>query len=116
MERLGQGSLSRRQAAKELDVGYATLKRLIDARLAAVQEDAMSSGPSTRMEQAERTVGDMALVPMESGIEQQRSLTDRIAEHQTLTFSLDNDIGRLTSGGRTPFLERPNKLGHDRKL
>ena len=29
-ERIGPGGLSRRQAAKELDVGYATLKRLLD--------------------------------------------------------------------------------------
>jgi len=33
MERLGQGGLSRRQAAKELTIGYATLKRLLDAQL-----------------------------------------------------------------------------------
>ena len=32
LERLGDGSLSRRQAAKELGIGYATLKRLLDAR------------------------------------------------------------------------------------
>jgi len=36
VECLGQGRLSRREAAKQLNVGYATLKRLIDARLAAV--------------------------------------------------------------------------------
>jgi Trp operon repressor len=36
VERLAEGVLSRRQAAQELDIGYATLKRLIDARLAAV--------------------------------------------------------------------------------
>ena len=32
LERLGNGSLSRRQAARELGIGYATLKRLLDAR------------------------------------------------------------------------------------
>ena len=32
LERLGNGSLSRRQAARELSIGYATLKRLLDAR------------------------------------------------------------------------------------
>jgi len=32
LERLGAGELSRRQAAKELGIGYATLKRLIDAQ------------------------------------------------------------------------------------
>ena len=39
VERLGQCRLSRREAAKQLNVGYATLKRLIDARLAAVHVD-----------------------------------------------------------------------------
>ncbi len=32
LERLRHGQVSRRQAARELDIGYATLKRLIDAR------------------------------------------------------------------------------------
>ena len=32
-ERIGPGGLSRRQAAKELAIGYATLKRLLDAEL-----------------------------------------------------------------------------------
>ena len=32
-ERLGLGLLSRRQAARELAIGYATLKRLLDAQL-----------------------------------------------------------------------------------
>ena len=32
VERIGPGGLSRRQAAKELSIGYATLKRLLDAR------------------------------------------------------------------------------------
>ena len=31
MERVGPGRLSRRRAAKELGIGYATLKRLLDA-------------------------------------------------------------------------------------
>ena len=31
LERLRDGTISRRQAAKELDIGYATLKRLLDA-------------------------------------------------------------------------------------
>jgi len=34
LERLGSGELSRRQAAMELGIGYATLKRLLDARAA----------------------------------------------------------------------------------
>ena len=33
VERIGTGGISRRQAAKELDIGYATLKRLLDAPL-----------------------------------------------------------------------------------
>jgi DNA invertase Pin-like site-specific DNA recombinase len=32
VERLGLGGLSRRQAAKQLGIGYATLKRLLDAQ------------------------------------------------------------------------------------
>jgi DNA invertase Pin-like site-specific DNA recombinase len=31
LERLTHGNISRRQAAKELDIGYSTFKRLIDA-------------------------------------------------------------------------------------
>ena len=34
LERLEEGTLSRRQAAKELGIGCATLKRLLDARAA----------------------------------------------------------------------------------
>ena len=44
IERLGQGRLARREAAKQLDVGYATLKRLIDAGLAAVHFDGRMAG------------------------------------------------------------------------
>ena len=33
VERLEQGHVSRRQVARELSIGYATLKRLLDARL-----------------------------------------------------------------------------------
>ena len=32
LERLQQGQISRRQAARDLEIGYATLKRLIDAQ------------------------------------------------------------------------------------
>jgi DNA invertase Pin-like site-specific DNA recombinase len=32
LERLSAGEISRRQAAKELDIGYATLKRLLDSQ------------------------------------------------------------------------------------
>ena len=31
VERIGPGGLSRRQAAQDLDIGFATLKRLLDA-------------------------------------------------------------------------------------
>ena len=34
LERLSQGEISRRQAAKELGIGYATLKRLLDSNFA----------------------------------------------------------------------------------
>ncbi len=40
LERLGDGSLSRRQAAKELGIGYATLKRLLDAQGQQVKGEA----------------------------------------------------------------------------
>jgi putative DNA-invertase from lambdoid prophage Rac len=32
LERLTLGDISRRRAAKELDIGYATLKRLLDSK------------------------------------------------------------------------------------
>lgn len=32
LERLTEGDISRRRAARELGIGYATLKRLLDAR------------------------------------------------------------------------------------
>jgi putative DNA-invertase from lambdoid prophage Rac len=32
VERIGPGGLSQRQAARDLGIGYATLKRLLDAR------------------------------------------------------------------------------------
>ncbi len=38
VERLAEGTLSRQKAAQELHIGYATLKRLIDAHLAAGQQ------------------------------------------------------------------------------
>jgi DNA invertase Pin-like site-specific DNA recombinase len=38
LERLHEGSISRRQAAKELNIGYATLKRLLDAHNPGLQE------------------------------------------------------------------------------
>ncbi|MSQ35508.1 MAG: recombinase family protein [Dehalococcoidia bacterium] len=46
--RIGPGGLSRRQAAKELGIGYATLKRLLDAqaRLADREETLAPPEPS----------------------------------------------------------------------
>jgi hypothetical protein len=38
IERIGPGGISRRQAARELGVGYATLKRLLDARLVPAEQ------------------------------------------------------------------------------
>ena len=40
LERLADGSFSRRRAAKELGIGYATLKRLLDAGAEATEEAA----------------------------------------------------------------------------
>jgi hypothetical protein len=46
VERIGPGGLSRRQAARELAIGYATLKRLLDARIQpAEQQGAGVSSP-----------------------------------------------------------------------
>ena len=39
LERLRDGNLSRRRAAKELGIGYATLKRLLDAHLEDLQAE-----------------------------------------------------------------------------
>jgi hypothetical protein len=39
VERLDQGGISRRQAARELAIGYGTLKRLLDARLRQSDEN-----------------------------------------------------------------------------
>ena len=40
LERIRAGAVSRRQAARELDIGYATLKRLLDARSLGSAPDA----------------------------------------------------------------------------
>ena len=39
VDRLEQGGISRRQAARELSIGYATLKRLLDTRLWPSEEN-----------------------------------------------------------------------------
>jgi len=76
VECIGLGGLSRRQAARELAIGYATLKRLLDAHLQpAEQQNAGVSSPPA--------AADYSLTP--------RCSTDKIAEQLTLTFSLDND-------------------------
>ena len=36
LERLAAGDISRRRAAKELEIGYATLKRLLDGKAAVL--------------------------------------------------------------------------------
>src|ERR671915_1682540 len=40
LERLSKGDISRRQAAKELNIGYATLKRLLDTYARDLEEKA----------------------------------------------------------------------------
>ena len=47
VECIGPGGLSRRQAAKELDIGYATLKRLLDTQLQPSDQSAGASIPAT---------------------------------------------------------------------
>jgi len=39
VRRIGEGGISRRQAARELNIGYATLKRLLDAQLDSSDEE-----------------------------------------------------------------------------
>jgi len=39
VSRIGEGGISRRQAARELNIGYATLKRLLDANMASPDEE-----------------------------------------------------------------------------
>ncbi len=39
LERLLKGDISRRQAAKELNIGYATLKRLLDSHNLGLPEE-----------------------------------------------------------------------------
>ena len=39
LERLRSGDISRRKATKELDIGYATLKRLLDVDESEPSED-----------------------------------------------------------------------------
>ena len=45
-ERIGLGDLSRRQAAKELVIGYATLSRLLDNRPQPLDQTANESSPT----------------------------------------------------------------------
>jgi hypothetical protein len=45
VERIGPAGLSRRQAARELAIGYATLKRLLDARIQPAEQQS-AGGPS----------------------------------------------------------------------
>jgi transposase len=47
VERIGPQGISRRRAAKELDIGYATLKRLLDAQMQPVERSADRSPPPT---------------------------------------------------------------------
>ena len=39
VSRIGEEGISRRQAARELNIGYATLKRLLDANLDLPEEE-----------------------------------------------------------------------------
>ena len=47
MERISLGDLSRRQAAKELGIGYATLKRLVDSQMLPPSQSGDESLPPT---------------------------------------------------------------------
>jgi transposase len=46
-ERIGSGALSRRQAARELAIGYATLKRLLDTHLQPLDQSGALLPPAT---------------------------------------------------------------------
>ena len=45
VERIGPEGLSRRKAARELDIGYATLKRLLDSQFQPSEQMAVESSP-----------------------------------------------------------------------
>ena len=57
LERLGADSISKRQAARELNIGYATLKRFLDARkepdTVLLSQGAKLVKPITRFESIE---------------------------------------------------------------
>ena len=56
VERIGPDGLSRRQAAKALGVGFATLKRLLDAHLVPHEKGGTSSASTTTVNCNEHTV------------------------------------------------------------
>ena len=45
VNRIGEDGISRRQAARELNIGYATLKRLLDANWGSPDEENDSDDP-----------------------------------------------------------------------
>jgi hypothetical protein len=55
LERLIKGDISRRQAAKELGIGYATLKRLLDTSAKEPQEGTTQPWPISRRNLSEET-------------------------------------------------------------
>ena len=50
VERIRSGDISRRRAARELDIGYATLKRLLDALPQPLDDNRTSTPPKSDKE------------------------------------------------------------------
>jgi hypothetical protein len=61
VERLDQGVISRREAANELGIGYATLKRLLDARQQSLDVGLETSAVG-RWQKGKQLIGQIALV------------------------------------------------------
>lgn len=80
MELVGLGELSRRQAAKELTTGYATLKRLLDSQMQPLF-------PQFQMSLCYSQSSNVGAIEIHTP----RCYTDIIAEQQILTFSLDDN-------------------------
>lgn len=91
VERLGDGSLSRRKAAKELDIGYATLKHLIDARLAVVRQSGMSPRSPTRMDEVGE-IQSFAPVVEEPCCSSDRNRSEAVRAARAQTASLTKSL------------------------
>ena len=67
VERIGPGGISLRQAAKELDIGLATLKRLLDAGMPSEALGGTTPGVSAAFHNGGNGLVQMGRVHLESG-------------------------------------------------